>query len=366
MPGRGGVSIKTTTYSKFRGADFSTDPSLIDKTRSPLCTNMVNDGGGMPNKRSGWRTLTELDGKINGIFYAMFNSGAVYYIHAGTKLYTWDGESEPEERMTGLADHRSRSATLAGKLWIVTGGELIGCDGTDCARVSQGDAYIPTTVITREPTGGGVTYEDINLVTPFRKNGFQTNGTAVTFQLDSKYLDTAFEADDAIPAETELYFSEAEGIFYLFTTEAEIAEGAELVIDIEKMQMRSGTQTVSLTRAAEAGEAADIETVATLSERSEVTATVWGEPETGFTVNREAGTVTFQTAPPAPDAGSADGLTVTFPKTVGAMTQKTIDECTIITTFGSGTSDRLVLSGNPELKTETGSPASTTRPIGRI
>ena len=42
------MAINTTIYNRFRGVDFSTDPSLVDASRSPLCTNIVADSGGMP------------------------------------------------------------------------------------------------------------------------------------------------------------------------------------------------------------------------------------------------------------------------------------------------------------------------------
>ena len=45
-----GAGITRTRYAAFRGADFSTDPSLVESCRSPLCTNIVADGGGMPQK----------------------------------------------------------------------------------------------------------------------------------------------------------------------------------------------------------------------------------------------------------------------------------------------------------------------------
>ena len=48
-----GAGITRTQYAAFRGADFSTDPSLVESCRSPLCTNIVADGGGMPQKRLG-------------------------------------------------------------------------------------------------------------------------------------------------------------------------------------------------------------------------------------------------------------------------------------------------------------------------
>ena len=52
-------------------------------------------------------------------------------------------------------------------------------------------------------------------------------------------------------------------------------------------------------------------------------------------------------APAAPDAGQADGLVIQFPHTVEGYTDR-IDKCTIISTYGVGTNDRIVLSGNPD------------------
>lgn len=179
------VSIKTTVYSGFRGADFSTDPSLIAKDRSPLCTNIMPDAGGMPEKRPGWRVLCSGSGRTNGIFYLNTDSGNKMLAHIGTKLYRFEESGTLTELMSGLPDHKSRSAWLKGKLWIVTGGVFLSTDGVTAEKVSEGSCYIPTTVITRGPEGGGSTYEDVNMLTRYRKNAFQTDGQAVTFTLDS-------------------------------------------------------------------------------------------------------------------------------------------------------------------------------------
>jgi len=270
MAKKSGVSIQRTIYSTFRGADFSTDPSLVERYRSPLCTNIVADGGGMPQKRAGWRVLHTLTGRVNGLFSASFEGVTKKLAHVGTKLYVWDDDAVPAEILSGLPDHKSRCAYLAGKLWIVTGGGYYVYDGTTARKVSDADAYAPTTTITRMPTGGGTSYEDINMLTPYRKNAFQTDGQAVTFTLD-----------------------------------------------------------------------------ATVDAEGEVKAWVWDEETADFTVDRANGTVTFTTAPAAPDAGSADGLVVLFPHTVEGYAEK-IDKCTILSTYGVGTNDRLVLSGNPD------------------
>ena len=265
-----GAGITRTRYAAFRGADFSTDPSLVESCRSPLCTNIVADGGGMPQKRLGYRTVQSLGDTVYGLFGAEFGGTVKRLAHAGTKLYAWADDGTPAVLLSGLPRRKSRAVFLAGKLWIVTGGGFYSYDGTEAKRVSASGAYVPTTTITRSPSGGGVSYEAVNLLTPYRKNAFQTDGKSVKFTLDGE-------------------------------------------IDV------SGA----------------------------VRAWVWGEEVTDFTLDRAAGTITFPSAPAAPDASASDGLVVQFPHTVEGSADR-IDKCTIITTYGVGSNDRVVLSGNPD------------------
>lgn len=265
-----GAGITRTRYAAFRGADFSTDPSLVESCRSPLCTNIVADGGAMPQKRLGYRTVQSLGDTVYGLFGAEFGGTVKCLVHAGTKLYVWADDGTPAVLLSGLPRRKSRAVFLAGKLWIVTGGGFYSYDGTEAKRVSASGAYVPTTTITRSPSGGGVSYEAVNLLTPYRKNAFQTDGKSVKFTLDGE-------------------------------------------IDV------SGA----------------------------VRAWVWGEEVTDFTLDRAAGTITFPSAPVAPDAGASDGLVVQFPHTVEGYADR-IDKCTIITTYGVGSNDRVVLSGNPD------------------
>ena len=265
-----GAGITRTRYAAFRGADFSTDPSLVESCRSPLCTNIVADGGAMPQKRLGYRTVQSLGDTVYGLFGAEFGGTVKRLVHAGTKLYAWADDGTPAVLLSGLPRRKSRAVFLAGKLWIVTGGGFYSYDGTEAKRVSASGAYVPTTTITRSPSGGGVSYEAVNLLTPYRKNAFQTDGKSVKFTLDGE-------------------------------------------IDV------SGAVRVW----------------------------VWGEEVTDFTLDRAAGTITLPSAPAAPDAGASDGLVVQFPHTVEGYADR-IDKCTIITTYGVGSNDRVVLSGNPD------------------
>lgn len=57
VPSFSSVPSGTKNYRKFRGLDLSTDESQIDDSRSPRAVNVIADEGGAPERRWGWRTL---------------------------------------------------------------------------------------------------------------------------------------------------------------------------------------------------------------------------------------------------------------------------------------------------------------------
>lgn len=172
-----GTSIRTKKYERFRGVDFSTDPALVDDARSPWAPNMMADKGGMPEKRPGWRTLKSFAGQINGLFSAEFDGERHLLVHAGDKLLRWyEGEEESFELASGLRNERSTAVFMGGYLWLFTGEKLLKYDGTAATDASEG-AYIPLTVIGRAPSGGGTTYEAVNLMSAKQKVGFLADGS---------------------------------------------------------------------------------------------------------------------------------------------------------------------------------------------
>lgn len=309
MSRKPGAVIRTKKYHRFRGVDFSTDPALVDDTRSPWAPNLIADMGGMPEKRPGWRTLRRTEGRINGLFQAEFDGLRHLLVHAGTKLYRWyadtagpeeaepggTDETEPdetemgpeetepggtdetgandagwEELADGLPDRRSTAVYLNGKLWIFTGAKLLRYDGASCAKASD-DAYVPTTVISSDPGGGGTAHEAVNLLTGKQKIGFLANGSSTVYKLPYEDI----ESVDAV----------------------EVAG--------EKMT-------------------------------------------SGFKADLKAGTVTFTTAPSRPAAGAADNVFITFTKTTEGYADR-IDKCRTAFVWGAnGGSDRIVAAGNPD------------------
>ena len=81
--------VHTTVYSQFKGVDFSTDPMLVDKSRSPFAVNLISDTGNMPEKRPGWRTLLQAEGHVNGLWRCEIEEVTHLLAHIGTKIVEW-------------------------------------------------------------------------------------------------------------------------------------------------------------------------------------------------------------------------------------------------------------------------------------
>ena len=220
-------AIRAKTYAGFRGVDFAADPSLVDACRSPWAVNMMADSGGVPEKRPGWRTLRKVEGRINGLFCAKFDGEEHLLAHAGEKLLRWyeDG-AEPKELRGGLHDERSCAVYLSGKLWIFTGEELLGYDGENVRSVEE-CGYTPTTVIARDPAGGGVSYEAINLVRPWQTVRFLADGSSKIYCLPYEEIEELGEVKVNGEVTTAYTVDLAKGTVTFATAPVAPAAGAE-------------------------------------------------------------------------------------------------------------------------------------------
>ena len=183
----------TTVYGTFSGVDFSVDASLVSKERSPYAPNLISDVGGMPEKRLGWRVLHSLEQPINGIWYGEINGQKSFIAHGGTKIYKFTALTAEVIR-EGVNNSRStaffmRSADDTGKIYILTGNEYLCYDGTTVSDVAD-SAYVPTVLISRNPSGGGTLYESVNLLGNKRAESFLGNDTDKVYQLSANKLDS--------------------------------------------------------------------------------------------------------------------------------------------------------------------------------
>lgn len=180
-----------TKYSKvvdyFRGVDLNNSPSNVDPSRSPAAPNMIRDQVGKVRKRMGYHTVATApnSGKINGTHRLEDKT----LIHAGDKLYLWNGADGFTE-LSDMADEISRSFLFDGKLYLLDGGNYRVYDGTAVTAVEDA-AHVPTVIISRTPTGGGTVYEALNMLSVKWTESFLGTASTTEYQLTDTDLDAA-------------------------------------------------------------------------------------------------------------------------------------------------------------------------------
>ena len=77
-------------------------------------------------------------------------------------------------------------------LYIKDGLNYLEYNGSTLSDVTT-NAFIPTTSISRNPAGGGTIYQDVNMLSNYRKNTFVADGTSTEYHLDSPTIDGIYE-----------------------------------------------------------------------------------------------------------------------------------------------------------------------------
>ena len=91
------ISFKTPSSPKkqiyqsstFLGADFTSEASNVDDTKSPNCENMIRSVPGKIRKRMGYEEVVDYGQPIYGVHY--FSSTDTWLVHAGENLYSLNG-----------------------------------------------------------------------------------------------------------------------------------------------------------------------------------------------------------------------------------------------------------------------------------
>lgn len=176
-------------YTNFKGVDFENEPSLVDLSRSPEALNVwkdySDDQGTCIETRPGYTLIGNFEKRINGIFF--FKDKTL--VHAETKLYLWndfpDSSNNIQVLYENMNNNISNSVIFNSVLYILDGKNYLCYDGEILKNVTDTDTYVPTTTISRYPSGGGEMYQDVNCLSPYRKNSFLSDGESLTYYLDA-------------------------------------------------------------------------------------------------------------------------------------------------------------------------------------
>ncbi|MEG1620668.1 MAG: hypothetical protein RR322_02030 [Oscillospiraceae bacterium] len=196
-------SAPTKQYKieSFRGADLTTEAANVNSSRSPQCPNMIRETGGKVRKWIGYKTTKKYSGRINAVHEYLLDK-TYTLIHAGKNIYL---KGEPDTLLYEQAnDEKSISFQVDKRLYILDGlkmlafGEFDNPDfvagGTEPAKKLavkkvEDIAYVPTILISRNPSGGGTPFEPINLISKKRSEHFLADGSNKVYQLSANEID---------------------------------------------------------------------------------------------------------------------------------------------------------------------------------
>lgn len=181
-------NIVSRIYSGFRGADFRGDE--VNLVRSPDCMNMWKDYTETESIRT--RPGMALKVSFPSCVYGIFFYKDLMLVHSGKKLYKVTAGGQKTIIFEGLNEAVSDSFVYENIWYFKDGKNYLQYDGSFVKEVI---GFVPTTSIARKPSGGGTIYQDVNMLSDYRKNSFLADGESTEYYLDSMSIDTDFEPE---------------------------------------------------------------------------------------------------------------------------------------------------------------------------
>lgn len=222
------ADMVSRVYSNFRGVDFRGEE--VNLTRSPDALNVYKDYKETESIRT--RPGTELHKSLTEAVYGIFFYKGSMLVHSGNALHKITGDTT-EKLYEGLKEGISNAFVFEDIWYFKDGKHYLQYDGE---TISDVVGYIPTTTIARKPMGGGTKYEDVNMLSDYRKNSFLADGGSFDFFLDVFNIDTDFVPEvtynDELVATSDYTVDYAEGkiTFNTYAPDSPLTDGQDNVV----------------------------------------------------------------------------------------------------------------------------------------
>ena len=222
-------SLITRVYAGFRGADFRGEE--INLIRSPDCLNVWKDYKETESIRTrpGLELYKAFPAPVYGIYF--YKGDAI--VHSGDRLYRMLGDALESILVEGLNETPSSAFVYEDKWYFKDGKHYLVYDG---ATIGDVVGYIPTTTIARKPMGGGTRYEDVNMLSDYRKNSFLSDGGSFDYYLDVMNIDEDYPPvvtvdDEVIAADQyEVDYKEGKITFLYYAPDAPLTDGQDNIV----------------------------------------------------------------------------------------------------------------------------------------
>lgn len=224
----------TRIYSNFRGVDFR--GLEVNLLRSPDSVNVWKDYKETESIRT--RPEMELNNAFTDAVYGIFFYRGKTLVHSGKTLYEANNGTI-EVLYDNLNEKPSQSFIYNDIFYIKDGENYLQYDGKTIKDVADG-AYIPTTTIARKPIGGGTKYEDVNMLTDYRKNSFLCDGASFSFFLDVMNIDDDFAPEVTLndevvsPDKYTVDYAEGKIVFTNVAPDAPLTDGQDNLVVLFK------------------------------------------------------------------------------------------------------------------------------------
>lgn len=319
------ADIVSRVYSNFRGCDFR--GLEVNLLRSPDSLNVWKDYKETESIRT--RPETKLNTSFTDPVYGVFFYNNEMLVHSGAILYKVKKDGNKTVLWQGLNKTVSNSFIYDDVWYFKDGEHYLKYDGTNISAVVD-DAYIPTTTIARKPMGGGTKYEDVNMLSDYRKNSFLSDGASFSYFLDVMNIDE--EQPEVTILNKKTYYSVTRNTDGTYTkTDTTLKLEGDVVS--EMLENESGITTTG-----EKVYSYDTNLYCCIGYAD----TVIDQAE--YTVDYKEGKIVFKNTPPdEPLTDGQDNVIVKFKKAVPKYLDS-IMKCTSLQVFDN----RVFFSGNPD------------------
>ncbi len=184
-------SVQPTTITKFLGLNLSdTGDTQIALGESGNMTNFYITDDYKLRKAHGYKTFHDFEAPVKGMFSTKIGNTQYLLVAAGGKLYSFlQSQLDDEENWDNITATEIGSITdtdasffeFDNKIYILSGG-YYKWDGTNFGEV---EGYTPLVFINTPAgnNGGGTIYDEINMLTPKKRQSFNGDGTTKTFKI---------------------------------------------------------------------------------------------------------------------------------------------------------------------------------------
>lgn len=167
----------------FGGVNWFTNASRINDNEATLMENFIIAENGVLRKRTGTKKVLR-QGNLPVFKMIEYKGKIIMCLNAGAFEFDPADNSFRQLTQTGCLEG-SNLFIMNGLLFIMGVQFFYYYDGTTAQKV-ENNAYIPTLFITTPPAGGGVPYEQWNMLSSSFKQSFNADGETRTFTMCMK------------------------------------------------------------------------------------------------------------------------------------------------------------------------------------